>query len=52
MADLISAMTAGFSTMATDALSGIGAVVPVVLPIAAAIIVVKIIMRVAKRASS
>lgn len=46
---LITSMTSGFTTMAGDALDGIGSVVPVVLPILAAIIVVGIVIKVVRR---
>lgn len=49
MEAIITALTSGFTTMATDALNGIGSVVPVVLPILAAIIVIGIVIRVVKR---
>lgn len=51
MSSLITALTSGFEQMATDALSAIGAVVPVVLPILAAVMVVGITIAVAKKAS-
>lgn len=46
---IITGLTGGFTQMATDALNGIGAVVPVVLPILAAIIVISIVVRVVRR---
>lgn len=49
MTSVISALTDGFTTMATNALDGIATVVPVVLPILAAIIVIGIVIRVVKR---
>lgn len=49
METLIAALVSGFTTMASDALNGIGQVVPVVLPILAAIIVIGIITKVVKR---
>lgn len=49
MNGLITSMTGAFTTMASDAMSGIGAVVPVVLPILAAIIVIGIVIKVVKR---
>ena len=49
MTDMITAITTAFSTMAGDALDGIGAVLPVVLPILAAIIVVGIIIKVVRK---
>lgn len=49
MEALITSLTSGFTTMATDALGGIGAVVPVVLPVLAAIILIGVVVRVVKR---
>ena len=49
MTEMITAITTAFQTMATDALNGIGSVLPVVLPILAAIIVVGIIIKVVRR---
>lgn len=49
MEALISSMTDGFTTMANDALSGIGSVAPVVLPILAAVIVVGVVIKVVKK---
>lgn len=49
MEAIITALTNGFTQMATDAMSGIGAVVPVVLPILAAIIVIGIVIRIVKK---
>lgn len=49
MEALITSLTSGFTTMATDALSAIGSLVPVVLPILAAIIVVGIAIKVVRR---
>lgn len=46
---VITALVNGFSTMATNAMDGIGQVLPVVLPILAAIIVIGIVIRVVKR---
>lgn len=46
---VVTALTDGFGDMATEALNGIGAILPVVLPILAAIIVVGIVIRVVKR---
>lgn len=46
---VIGSMVSQFTTMAGDAMSGISQVVPVVLPILAAIIVVGIIIKVVKR---
>lgn len=49
MDTLITALVSGFTTMATDALNGIGQVVPVVLPILGAVIVIGIVIRVVRR---
>lgn len=49
MQGIITSLTSGFTTMANDALSGISAIVPVVLPVLAAIIVIGIVIKVVKR---
>lgn len=49
MQTLIDALVAGFTTMATDALSALGSIVPVVLPVLAAIIVIGIVIRIVRR---
>lgn len=49
METIVTALTNGFTTMATDALGAIGTIVPVVLPILAAIIVIGIVIRIVKR---
>lgn len=49
MSALITSMTTAFSTMADDAMSGIGGVVPVVLPILAAVIVIGVVIKVVKK---
>lgn len=51
MEALITALVSGFTTMTTDTLSGIGQVVPVVLPIFAAIVLISVVQRVVKRFS-
>lgn len=46
---VVTALNTAFGTMATDAISGIGTVLPTVLPILAAIIIIGIIIKVVKR---
>lgn len=48
---IASAMQAALSTVATDALSGIQGIVTVAIPIAGAIIAIRVIMRAFKAAS-
>ena len=49
MKTLTAALVAAFTQMATDAMSAIGGIVPVVLPVLAAIIVVGIAIKVVRR---
>lgn len=49
MEGLVSSMTSGFATMASDALSAIGSIMPVVLPVMGGIIVVGIGIKIAKK---
>lgn len=46
---VVSALTSGFGTVASDALAGIAGIVPVMLPIAGAIIVLGIVIKSAKK---
>lgn len=46
---VVSALNNGFGDMATDALNGIGQVLPTVLPILGAIIVIGIIIKIVRR---
>lgn len=49
MADLVSSLTTGFTSMASEAIGAIGDVVPVVLPIMAAIIVIGVVIKVVRK---
>lgn len=49
MEAITSAMTTGFSTAATDMLGAIGSILPVVIPVAAAMAVIGIGYKVFKR---
>jgi hypothetical protein len=49
MQTVTTALTEGITTIATDALSAIGSIIPVALPIAGAVIVVTIGLRVFKK---
>ncbi len=51
MDGLVSSMTSGFSTMADDAIGAIGSIMPVVLPVMAALIVVSIGIKTAKKST-
>ena len=51
MAAITTALTTGFSSIATDALGAIGSIIPVVLPIAGAFVLVGIGYKVFKRFS-
>lgn len=46
---VITSMVTGFTTMAGDAMNGISQIVPVVLPVLAAIIVVGIMIKIVRR---
>lgn len=52
MEAVTSALTAGISTIASDAMSAIGAVIPVALPIMGAITVVGIGIKIFKKVST
>lgn len=49
MTSITNALTDGFTTMANNALDGIAAVVPQVLPILAAIIVIGVVIKIVRR---
>lgn len=49
MESVVTALTAGFSTAATDAMGAIAAILPVLIPVAAAIVVIGIGYRLFKR---
>lgn len=49
METIISSLTAAFSAMTDDALAGIGAVLPTVVPVLTAIITIGIIIKVVKK---
>lgn len=49
MTDIIQVLVTAFTQMATDAMTGIGQVLPVVLPILAAIIVIGVIIKIVRR---
>lgn len=49
MESVITALTTAFSTMATDALSGITGILPVVLPVFSAIVIVGLALRLVHR---
>lgn len=51
MEGIITSLTTGVTTIATDAMSAIAAVVPVALPIAGAVIVVGIAMKAFKKST-
>lgn len=49
MDGLVSSMTSGFTTMASDAIGAIGSILPVVLPILGALIVINIGIKTVKK---
>lgn len=49
ISDLISTMSTEFGKMVTDAMGGIGTMLPVLIPLLAALIVIGIIIRIVKR---
>lgn len=49
MEALITALVGGFTTMATDALDGLGKVAPVVLPILAGLVIVGVVIKVVRK---
>ena len=49
MEALVTALVAGFTTMATDALDGIAKVAPVILPIFAGIVLIGVLIKVVRR---
>lgn len=49
MEALITALVGGFTTMATDALDGMGKVAPVVLPVLAGIVILGIVIKVVRK---
>lgn len=51
MSTITTALTDGITTIATDAMTAIGAVIPVALPIAGAIVVVTLGLKVFKKVS-
>lgn len=46
---LVTSLTTGFTSMASSALSAIGSIVPVMLPITGGIMVIGIVIRVVKQ---
>lgn len=49
MEALITALVGGFTTMATDALNGLGQVAPVVLPVLSGLVIVGVIIKVVRK---
>lgn len=49
MEALITALVTAFGTLATDAISGISQVAPVVLPVLAAVILIGVVIKVVRR---
>lgn len=49
MAELIASLTSGFSQVATDGLSAIGSITPVLIPVLGGVMVVGIGIKIAKK---